>query len=69
MAATFSNNTPGLVAILNNRPDFERAREQHWYRIPVRTAPDDILKFSVTTSWNNSAGKCCVLTPRNSVTS
>ncbi len=45
MAATFSENTPGLVAILNNRPDFERARENHWYRIPVRTAPDDILKF------------------------
>ncbi|MDQ5852119.1 MAG: hypothetical protein M3380_08625, partial [Chloroflexota bacterium] len=24
-----------LVAILNNLADFDRARDQHWYRIPV----------------------------------
>ncbi|HFC11209.1 MAG TPA: hypothetical protein ENJ56_00090, partial [Anaerolineae bacterium] len=24
-----------LVAILNNRLDFQMARDQHWYRIPV----------------------------------
>ncbi|MDP2960787.1 MAG: hypothetical protein Q8N71_05120, partial [candidate division Zixibacteria bacterium] len=28
-----------LVAILNNRRDFEIARDEHWYRIPVKTAP------------------------------
>ena len=28
-----------LVAILNNRRDFKIAREEHWYRIPVKTAP------------------------------
>lgn len=27
-----------LVAILNNTPDWERARDQHWYRIPVASA-------------------------------
>ncbi len=42
LSATFSNPTAGLVAILNNRPDFERARLERWYRIPVRTAPDDL---------------------------
>ncbi len=28
-----------LVAIMNNRADFARARNEHWYRIPVRSAP------------------------------
>ncbi|MCS6902890.1 MAG: endonuclease domain-containing protein [Candidatus Bipolaricaulota bacterium] len=28
-----------LVAIMNNKPDFVRARDEHWYRIPVRSAP------------------------------
>lgn len=28
-----------LVVILNNTRDFERARDEHWYRIPVKTAP------------------------------
>ncbi len=27
-----------LVAILNNRLDFNLAYEQHWYRIPVNNA-------------------------------
>src|SRR5438045_1371925 len=27
-----------LVAIVNKRADFEIAREQHWYRIPVESA-------------------------------
>ena len=30
-----------LVAILNNRSDFNLAYEQHWYRIPV----DSVEKF------------------------
>ncbi len=28
-----------LVAVMNNRRDFEIARDRHWYRIPVRHAP------------------------------
>ncbi len=28
-----------LIAILNNRRDFQIARDQHWYRIPVERAP------------------------------
>jgi very-short-patch-repair endonuclease len=36
---------PGLVAVLNNQADFERAEDEHWYRIPVQSAPDDLLKI------------------------
>jgi hypothetical protein len=28
-----------LVAVMNNRRDFERVRDQGWYRIPVKHAP------------------------------
>lgn len=28
-----------LVAIMNNKADFARAQHEHWYRIPVRSAP------------------------------
>jgi len=28
-----------LVAVINNLKDFKIAREEHWYRIPVKTAP------------------------------
>ena len=36
--------TPGkddlvLVALINNQRDFARARDEHWYRIPLRHAP------------------------------
>ncbi len=31
-----------LVAIMNNRADFARATHEHWYRIPVRSAPPRI---------------------------
>jgi len=41
-----------LVAIINNRRDFKIAREEHWYRIPVKTAPKrcktDYLAFYQT---------------------
>jgi len=43
--AAYSDGTTGLVAIINNRRDFERAREHHWYRIPVRTAPEGIVRM------------------------
>lgn len=34
--------TPVLVAVVNNEMDFARARDEHWYRIPVRRAPRQI---------------------------
>lgn len=34
--------TPVLVAVVNNQQDFERARDDHWYRIPVKRAPRQI---------------------------
>jgi very-short-patch-repair endonuclease len=33
-----------LVAIVNNRRDLEIARREHWYRIPVRSAPKNIAE-------------------------
>lgn len=41
-----------LVAIVNNRRDFEIAKEKHWYRIPVKRTPKkwkaDFLAFYQT---------------------
>ncbi len=42
-----------LVAVLNNRRDFDRVRDEGWYRIPVRHAPpstqeSDYLAFYFT---------------------
>src|ERR1022692_4184920 len=42
VSGAFSNDVPGLVAVLNNRPDFERAELEDWYRIPVHSSPDDL---------------------------
>jgi len=36
--------------VMNNRTDFERAQAEHWYRIPVPSAPDgvrDIRRIAV----------------------
>lgn len=41
----FPDDASGLVAVLNNRADFERVESEHWYRIPVLTAPDDVEKI------------------------
>jgi very-short-patch-repair endonuclease len=38
----FSPESPGLVAVLNDRRDFELAESEHWYRIPVQSAPDGL---------------------------
>ncbi len=37
-----SKNKRVLVAIINNKKDFEIARSQGWYRIPVKKAPKKI---------------------------
>lgn len=34
--------TPVLVAVVNNEADFRRARDEHWYRIPLKRAPRQI---------------------------
>jgi len=34
--------TPVLVAVVNNEQDFRRARDEGWYRIPVKRAPRQI---------------------------
>jgi very-short-patch-repair endonuclease len=36
-----------LVAIMNNKRDFAIAREKHWYRIPVRSAPRNLRELEV----------------------
>jgi hypothetical protein len=39
-----------LVAILNNRSDFNLAYEQHWYRIPVSSV-ENLLKNRWPPQW------------------
>lgn len=39
MREKFDPYTTVLVAIMNNWRDFAIAREEHWYRIPVKRAP------------------------------
>jgi hypothetical protein len=36
-----------LVAIMNNRRDFEIARDEGWYRVPVKTAPQSTTEAAV----------------------
>jgi very-short-patch-repair endonuclease len=42
MASRFSPETPGLIAVLNTRADLNYALTEHWYHIPVRSAPPDV---------------------------
>lgn len=41
-AASADAWTPVLVGVVNNARDFEIARDQHWYRIPLKRAPRQI---------------------------
>jgi hypothetical protein len=36
---SYDPETPVLVAVLNNQPDWERIQTEGWYRIPVKRAP------------------------------
>jgi very-short-patch-repair endonuclease len=45
MSDELPQNAPGLVAVLNNQPDFERAKVEHWYRIPVVSAPEGVRQI------------------------
>lgn len=40
----FGPETPALVGIVTRMKDWELVRSEHWYRIPVRTAPDGLEK-------------------------
>lgn len=46
--------TPVLVAVMNNREDLRRAREEGWYRIPLARAPSPLsaqyLAFYLTSA-------------------
>jgi len=42
MKGKLSEDAPGLVAVLNTQADFERAQVEHWYRIPVKSAPEGV---------------------------
>ncbi len=37
--------TPALVAVVTRLRDWDLVRNEHWYRIPVRTAPDGIERL------------------------
>ncbi len=40
-----TRSTPALVAVVTRRTDWNRLQDEHWYRIPARTAPDRIERF------------------------
>ena len=44
-----------LVALVNNRRDLEIAREQHWYRLPVRHAPPRAVSAPVLAFYQTAA--------------
>lgn len=49
--------TPVLVAVMNNQRDLQIARDQHWYRIPVKHVPRrlgaEILAFYQTQAFDD----------------
>ncbi len=44
MIAAPRGETPALVGIVTRKKDWQSIFEQHWYRIPVRTAPEGLDK-------------------------
>ena len=38
----FGPETPALVGVVARKRDWELVRSEHWYRIPVRTAPEGL---------------------------
>ncbi len=40
----FGDETPALVGIVTRQKDWDLVRSEHWYRIPVRTAPAGLEK-------------------------
>ena len=48
-----------LIAVMNHLRDLERARDEHWYRIPVRSAPKffppDYVAFYFTRAFEADA--------------
>ncbi|MBN1887737.1 MAG: hypothetical protein JW850_07090 [Thermoflexales bacterium] len=56
-----------LVAVMTRRRDFELARDEGWYRIPVRSAPKffppDYLAFYFTKAFREHAFSVCYYAP------
>ena len=40
-------NNNCLVALMNNKTDFEIANTDHWYRIPIKSAPEIVRRTKV----------------------
>jgi very-short-patch-repair endonuclease len=40
--SSLPDDCPGLVAIMNDRTDFRKAQVENWYRIPIRSAPENL---------------------------
>ena len=57
--ATYDDLSPVLVVLLNNARDLARARDEGWYRIPVRRAPPRVaaeyLAFYQTRAFGDDA--------------
>lgn len=46
---TFQSRNDVLVAIMNNKKDFAKLQHEHWYRIPVKSAPNNIKNGTAKT--------------------
>ncbi len=51
---TSGNETPALVAVVTRKKDWQLLVEQHWYRVPVRTAPEGIERLKYL-AWYQTA--------------
>jgi len=41
-AGRYAGGTPALVAVVTRQKDWQILAQEHWYRIPVRTAPEGL---------------------------
>lgn len=57
----YAPDTPVLIAVLNNRADWQRICEEGWYRIPVKHAPRrmaaDVLAWYQTRAFGEQGGQ------------
>ena len=51
----FDRETPALVAVITRKKDWQILVEQHWYRVPVRTAPGGIEDIEYVAWYQTSA--------------
>ena len=50
-----ANSSLMLIAIVNNKRDLHIAQTQHWYRIPVRSAPKNLEEMSYIAFYQTKA--------------